>query len=96
MADAILQFSDCRGDVHPTPEEAVVADLIARTGLNPVLARGIVERKAEIEAAFRNLDTLRAAHGETVAAQEIERRARKSRSAIATPGSALRPATTQE
>lgn len=65
MAKAAPGFADNKGNLHPTPEAAVLADLTmilgrigAESGITAGLAQIILEKREEITAAFRDLDLL--------------------------------------
>lgn len=79
MADPFLQFIDLKGKVHPSPEAAIASDIESATGFNPVLSRGIVERRDVLRDLLAELDTLLVAFGPQIKDQNIERMARKAR-----------------
>lgn len=65
MAKSIEAYLDNRGNLHLTPNSAIIADLAAvlgrvgeEGGLTEGVARLILERRAEIEQAFADLDEL--------------------------------------
>lgn len=65
MAKIAQCFADNRGTFHSTPEQAVLSDLAAvlgringDTGLAGGIASVILDKRAEIEAAFRDLDQM--------------------------------------
>ena len=65
MAISIKAYRDNRGHVHDTPGEAVVADIAAALGrvgdeggLTNGVAKLILEKRAQIEAAFKDFDRL--------------------------------------
>lgn len=65
MAREVRSYADDRGGLHATAEAAVLADIavvIGRvggdSGMTAGLAKLIVEKRAEIERAFLELDAL--------------------------------------
>lgn len=75
MAKVAQCFVDNSGAFHPTPEEAIVADIgvvLGRVGSDPGLANGIarkiIERRADIERAFAELDAMTCADAPALAA----------------------------
>jgi hypothetical protein len=65
MAKVIQAFQDERGHLHNNPDTAVVADIAAALGrvgdvggLTNGVAKLILEKRAEIERAFADLDAL--------------------------------------
>lgn len=63
MAKLASCFADNKGNLHSTIEDAVLADLQAAlgrvgsdTGIVGGVAKLIIEKRAEIEAAFADLD----------------------------------------
>lgn len=58
-------FTDNSGAIHSTPEEATIADialtlgrLSADSGIAGGVAKLILEKRAEIEAAFKDFDAM--------------------------------------
>lgn len=61
MASIVKAFADNNGTFHASAEAAVLADLIAALGQTregPNLAKIVMEKRAEIERAFADLDRL--------------------------------------
>lgn len=65
MAKIATAFFDNRGNLHPTAESAVLADLTvilgrigAESAFTAGLAQRIFEKRAEIEALFSELDAM--------------------------------------
>lgn len=65
MANAVEAYKDSRGNLHLDPASATVADIAASLGrvgdeggLTQGVARLILEKRSEIEAAFADLDKL--------------------------------------
>lgn len=65
VARVATAFFDNRGNMHPTAEAAVLADLTvilgrigAESALTAGLAQRIMEKRAEIEAVFSELDAM--------------------------------------
>jgi hypothetical protein len=65
MATVISAYKDCRGNLHLDPSSAIVADIAAALGrvgeeggLTQGVAKLILEKRAEIEVAFADLDNL--------------------------------------
>ena len=65
MAVSIEAYRDDRGNVHDTPQEAVIADIAAALGrvgdeggLTNGVAKLILDKRAQIERAFADLDRL--------------------------------------
>jgi len=65
MASIIEAYKDGRGHLHLDPSSAIVADIAAvlgrvgdEGGLTQGVARWILEKRSEIEAAFADLDKL--------------------------------------
>ncbi|MCX7284379.1 MAG: hypothetical protein NTX28_10100 [Novosphingobium sp.] len=65
MAKIATAFADNRGNLHPTAEAAVLADLTvilgrvgAESSLTAGLAQRIIEKRADIEAVFADLDAM--------------------------------------
>lgn len=65
MAKVATAFADNKGNLHPTAEAAVLADLTmilgrigAESALTAGLAQRIIEKRHEIEAAFADLDAM--------------------------------------
>lgn len=65
MAKSIEAYVDNRGHLHMTPKSAVIGDIAAALGrvgdeggLTEGVARLILEKRAEIEKAFADLDTM--------------------------------------
>jgi hypothetical protein len=68
MAKAATYFEDGRGNPHKTPEAAIASDIAAalgRMGDGEGLANGIalkiIDKRGEIERAFRELDDMKGA-----------------------------------
>ena len=68
MAKLTQSYTDNRGTIHGTPEQAVLADIAAAlgrinadAGIVGGIASLILDKRDEIEAAFRDLDDLRGA-----------------------------------
>lgn len=64
MAKLASCFADNKGNLHTTMEDAVLADLSAAlgrvgsdTGIVGGVAKLIIEKRAEIEAAYKDLDS---------------------------------------
>ncbi len=65
MAKATRAFLDNSGKLHSTPENATLSDIAsilgrigADTGITAGLAQKIFEKRAELEAAFSDYDSL--------------------------------------
>jgi len=65
MAKSIEAYVDNRGNLHMTPTSAVIGDIAASLGrvgdeggLTEGVARLILEKRAEIEQAFADLDSM--------------------------------------
>ncbi len=65
MAKIAQAFADNQGKLHPTPELAALADLTtvlgrigAEGGITEGLAKRLMERRAEIEQVFADLDNM--------------------------------------
>lgn len=65
MAVSIEAYRDERGNVHDTPQEAVIADIAAALGrvgdeggLTNGVAKLILDKRRQIEQAFADLDRL--------------------------------------
>ena len=65
MATVISAYKDSRGNLHLEPSNAIVADIAAALGrvgdeggLTQGVAKLILEKRSEIEAAFADLDKL--------------------------------------
>lgn len=65
MANTVEAFRDNRGNLHLDPSSAIVADIAAALGrvgdeggLTQGVARLILDKRAEIETAFADLDKL--------------------------------------
>ncbi len=65
MAKPATAFIDNQGKLHPTPDAAVLADLQAilgrigaEGGLTAGLAQRVLEKRADIEAVFADLDAM--------------------------------------
>ena len=65
MAKIAIAYSDNQGKLYPLPEQAVLADLTvilgrigAESGITSGLAQRIIEKRAEIEAVFADLDKM--------------------------------------
>ena len=65
MAISIEAYRDDRGNVHDTPSEAVIADIAAALGrvgdeggLTNGVAKLILDKRPQIEKAFRDYDRL--------------------------------------
>jgi hypothetical protein len=76
MAKAIEAYRDDRGNLHHSPTGAIIADIAAALGrvgdeggLTNGVAKLILEKRAEIEQAFADLDMLE--HGETPRLGEV-------------------------
>lgn len=70
MAKISQRFEDNGGGFHDTPDSATIADialalgrLSADSGITGGVAKLILEKRAEIEAAFRDLDHMRRRSG---------------------------------
>lgn len=70
MASLVPAFADNNGNLHSTPVDAVVADVSAilgrvgnDTGLTAGIARILIEKRSEIEAAYADLDEMRSKAG---------------------------------
>ena len=68
MAKLTQCFADNKGNLHTTIDDAVLADLSAAlgrvgsdAGIVGGVAKLIIEKRAEIEAAFRDLDSVKQA-----------------------------------
>lgn len=68
MAKLTQSYTDNRGTIHATAEQAVMADIAAAlgringdAGIVGGIAALILDKRDEIEAAFRDLDDLRGA-----------------------------------
>jgi len=68
MAKLAQCYTDNRGALHMTPEQAVLADIAAAlgrinadAGITGGIAALILDKRGEIEAAFRDLDAMRGA-----------------------------------
>lgn len=97
MAKPFTQFMDRRGEIHSTPEAAISADLVILTGVNPVMARQVVDNRGTIETLFKELETILIAYSADLERQEIDRRAcKRTRPVVSTEGPAARPAETEE
>lgn len=77
MAKAVEAYRDERGNLHDNAVNAVLSDLAAALGrvgdeggLTPGVARLVLEKRADIEKAFADLDHLNARR-ELAAANEI-------------------------
>lgn len=65
MAKVAYAYADNTGTLHGTPEEAALADLAAvlgrigaEAGITGGLARMILEKRADIEKVFADLDDM--------------------------------------
>jgi len=65
MATVISAYKDSRGNLHLDPSSAIVADIAAALGrvgdeggLTQGVAKLVLEKRSEIEAAFADLDNL--------------------------------------
>lgn len=65
MAKVAIAYTDNQGKLHPTAEAAVLADLTvilgrigAESALTAGLAQRIIEKRADIEAVFDDLDRM--------------------------------------
>lgn len=68
MAKIAPAFFDNSGQHHPCPEAAVTADIATAlgrlngdSGISPGIAKLILEKRREIEQAFADLDSMKAA-----------------------------------
>jgi hypothetical protein len=66
MASVVSAFADNNGNLHSNPVDAVVADLsmiLGRvgndSGLTAGIARILIEKRSEIEAAYADFDAMR-------------------------------------
>ncbi len=73
MAVSIEAYRDDRGHVHDNPEDAVIADIAAALGrvgeeggLTNGVAKLILDKRAQIERAFADLDRLVAQQPEII------------------------------
>lgn len=65
MAKTIPAYADNQGNLHATPVDAALSDLSAvlgrigaESGITSGLAKCIIEKRAEIEAVFDDLDMM--------------------------------------
>lgn len=65
VAKVAMAFADNQGKLHPTAEAAGLADLTvilgrigAESALTAGLAQRIIEKRAEVEAVFADLDAM--------------------------------------
>lgn len=76
MVKPFTQFIDQQGDVHPTLEDAAIADIAASLKLNIGIARTILEHRGMIESVFAEVDQIKLAYGEEIERQAADRRQR--------------------
>jgi hypothetical protein len=76
MAKAVEAYRDERGNLHDNAVNAVLSDLAAALGrvgdeggLTPGVARLVLEKRADIERAFADLDHLIAKKGDEPASE---------------------------
>lgn len=67
MASVIFAYADNSGNLHTAPIDAALADIStilgrigAETGITSGLAKLIIEKRAELEAVFADLDQMTA------------------------------------
>lgn len=70
MAKVALAYADASGATHATPENAALADLTvllgrigAESGMTAGFAKTVLDKRAEIEVVFADLDAMRAHQG---------------------------------
>jgi len=85
MARPIQAFRDERGHLHDSAELAVLADIAAALGrvgdeggLTAGVARLVLEKRAEIERAFDDLDRLTGAGGRLPLGELLEHPSRRA------------------
>lgn len=73
MASVVSAFADNSGTLHTSPLDAVLADIsmiLGRigndAGMTAGIARIIVEKRSEIEAAFADFDAMRIQSGRSL------------------------------
>lgn len=79
MAKLVTAFADNMGCKHDTAQEAAVSDLMvvlgriggAQGGITEGLAKCIIEKRAEIEAVFADLDRMNPILPEAMQVQSI-------------------------
>lgn len=65
MAKTVPAYADNQGNLHPTPDQAALADLSTvlgriggESGITAGLSKCIIEKRAEIEQVFADLDAM--------------------------------------
>lgn len=77
MASVVLAYADNAGTMHHAPIDAAVADIAtilgrigADSGIAAGIARKIIEKRAELERVFAELDEMMTIHANTFAPGE--------------------------